>query len=115
MGPYAFGVDIDGVTIKLGLIYADGVLIVKRQISVWIAVGVRFILPMRLHSFKSHDAIYHPLGRCGAVGMGVPSPLRDDRPRCAQRAPGNVEAGTPKVERAGGQRLNTTALRELLP
>lgn len=79
MKPYAFGVDIGGTAIKLGLFHTDGTLIEKWQIPTRTEEKGRFILPDALTSIQEamkRRAI--PWGAIEGVGMGVPGPVGDD-------------------------------------
>lgn len=52
MKPYAFGVDIGGTAIKLGLLHTDGTLIEKWQIPTRTEEKGRLILPDALTSIQ---------------------------------------------------------------
>lgn len=76
MRPYAFGVDIGGTAIKLGLFRADGTLLEKWQISTEIQENGRFILS------SVRDAVWGCMYKnnimwddVDGIGIGVPGPV----------------------------------------
>ena len=79
MKPYAFGVDIGGTAIKLGLFQGDGILLEKWQIPTRTQEKGSFVLPDVL------DAVRGCMDKNGiawddveGIGMGVPGPVGDD-------------------------------------
>ncbi|MBQ2634117.1 MAG: ROK family protein, partial [Oscillospiraceae bacterium] len=73
MKRYAFGVDVGGTTIKLGLFSEDGTLLEKWEIPTRRARGGAMLLPDIAESLTG-AAARHGLAReaiCG-VGLGVP-------------------------------------------
>lgn len=79
MKPYAFGVDIGGTAIKLGLFQTDGTLLEKWQIPTRTDENGQYILPDALASIQEITARLHiPWGAVEGVGIGVPGPVGDD-------------------------------------
>lgn len=79
MKPYAFGVDIGGTAIKLGLFQTDGTLIEKWQIPTRTEESGWFILTDALASVREATERHAiPWGAIEGVGMGVPGPVGDD-------------------------------------
>lgn len=79
MRPYAFGVDIGGTAIKLGLFQTDGTLLEKWQISTRTQGNGSFVLPDVLDTVR---AKMETKGICWddveGIGMGVPGPVGDN-------------------------------------
>ena len=79
MRPYAFGVDIGGTAIKLGLFGTNGAPMVKWSIPTRTQDNGNQILPDVIDSIRSK---LHELGipwdKVEGVGMGVPGPVRED-------------------------------------
>lgn len=79
MKPYAFGVDIGGTAIKLGLFRADGTLLEKWQIPTRTQEKGRFVLPDVLGAVQScMGARSIAWDDVEGLGMGVPGPVGDD-------------------------------------
>lgn len=79
MKPYAFGVDIGGTAIKLGLFRADGTLLEKWQIPTRTQEKGRFVLPDVLEAVQScMGARSIAWDDVEGLGMGVPGPVGDD-------------------------------------
>lgn len=79
MKKYAFGVDIGGTTVKLGLFETDGNLLEMWEIPTRTVSGGKFILG------DISEAAYEKLGERGishldveGIGMGVPGPVGQD-------------------------------------
>lgn len=79
MRPYAFGVDIGGTAVKLGLFRTDGTLLEKWKIPTRAEENGRFVLRDALDSIRA-GAERHGLGweEIEGVGMGVPGPVTED-------------------------------------
>lgn len=79
MRPYAFGVDIGGTAIKLGLFRADGTLLEKWQIPTRTHDKGAHVLPDVLDAVRSRmeksDIAWDEVE---GLGMGVPGPVGDD-------------------------------------
>ncbi|MBR6377279.1 MAG: ROK family glucokinase [Oscillospiraceae bacterium] len=76
---YAFGVDVGGTTVKLGLFFAEGVLMEKWEIPTRTEKGGREVLPdiarsiddcLLRRNIQKQDVL--------GVGVGVPGPVDDD-------------------------------------
>ena len=79
MRPYAFGVDIGGTAIKLGLFQTDGELLEKWSIPTRIEEEGKYVLPDVIASIRSKlDERAIPWKRVEGVGMGVPGPVKED-------------------------------------
>ena len=79
MRPYAFGVDIGGTAVKLGLFTTDGELIEKWSIPTRIEDNGNNILPDVIASIRSkREERGIPWEQVEGVGMGVPGPVRED-------------------------------------
>lgn len=79
MRPYAFGVDIGGTAIKLGLFRTDGALLEKWQIDTRTEDGGGHVLPDALEAINAqaaHNGI--SWDDVEGVGVGVPGPMRED-------------------------------------
>lgn len=79
MKPYAFGIDIGGTAVKLGLFQTDGTLLEKRQIPTRTEGNGVHVLPDVL------DSIWAVMARRSILwddvegaGMGVPGPVDDE-------------------------------------
>lgn len=78
MRPYAFGVDIGGTAIKLGLFQTDGTLLEKWQIPTRTQEKGRFVLPDVLAAVrKCMDKSGIGWDEVEGIGMGVPGPVDD--------------------------------------
>ena len=79
MRPYAFGVDIGGTAIKLGIFKTNGEPMVKWSIPTRTQDNGKWILPDVIDSIRSK---LHELGlpwdKVEGVGMGVPGPVKED-------------------------------------
>lgn len=79
MRPYAFGVDIGGTAVKLGLFGTNGEPIEKWSIPTRTQDSGNHVLPDVIDSIRSK---LHELGlpwdKVEGVGMGVPGPVRED-------------------------------------
>lgn len=79
MRPYAFGVDIGGTAIKLGLFQTDSNLLEKWSIPTRIKEKGRHILPDVIASIRSKlEERGIPWGGVEGVGIGVPGPVAED-------------------------------------
>ena len=79
MRPYAFGVDIGGTAIKLGLFQTDGELLEKWSIPTRTEDEGRYVLPDVIASIRSKlDERAIPWKKVEGVGMGVPGPVKED-------------------------------------
>lgn len=79
MRPFAFGVDVGGTAIKLGLFQTNGKLIEKWSIPTRIQDKGEYILPDVIESIRSKiDETGIPWSEVEGVGMGVPGPVRED-------------------------------------
>lgn len=79
MKPYAFGVDIGGTAIKLGLFRADGTLLEKRQIPTRTQEKGRFVLPDVLETVRQCMGVRSiTWNDVEGIGMGVPGPVGDN-------------------------------------
>lgn len=79
MRAYAFGVDIGGTAVKLGLFRTDGELLEKWSIPTRTEDGGEHVLPDVIASLRAkleeHDL---PWSEVEGVGMGVPGPVTED-------------------------------------
>ncbi len=123
MKPYAFGVDIGGTAIKLGLFQTDGTLLEKWQIPTRTEENGQNILPDALAALQSCMTRRNiPWGAVEGVGIGVPGPVGDDGTvfRCVNLGWGvfNISESVRKLE-PGLKRIrvsndvNAAALGEL--
>lgn len=79
MRPYAFGVDIGGTAIKLGLFQADGALLEKWQIPTVVQEQGRFVLPGVLDTIRAKmETKGISWDDVEGIGMGVPGPVGDN-------------------------------------
>ena len=79
MRPYAFGVDIGGTAIKLGLFQTDGELMEKWSIPTRTDDKGKHVLPDVITSIQSKlDERKIPWNEVEGVGMGVPGPVKED-------------------------------------
>lgn len=79
MKPYAFGIDIGGTAVKLGLFQTDGTLLEKWQIPTRTEENGAYIISDALESIRAAVAQRNiPWGAVEGVGMGVPGPVNDD-------------------------------------
>ncbi len=77
--PCAFGVDVGGTAIKLGLFQTDGILLEKWQIPTRTEENGRHILPDILRSMNEKlDEKGISWTELEGVGMGVPGPVAED-------------------------------------
>lgn len=79
MKPYAFGVDIGGTAIKLGLFQTDGTLLEKWQLPTRTEDNGVHVLPDALDSIRAlMENRDIPWGAVEGVGVGVPGPVDDE-------------------------------------
>lgn len=79
MKPYAFGVDIGGTAIKLGLFQTDGTLLEKWQLPTRTEDNGGHVLPDALDSIRAlMENRDIPWGAVEGVGVGVPGPVDDE-------------------------------------
>ena len=79
MRPYAFGVDIGGTAIKLGLFQTDGELLEKWSIPTRTEEEGKYVLPDVTASIQAKlDERAIPWSEVEGVGMGVPGPVKED-------------------------------------
>ena len=79
MRPYAFGVDIGGTAIKLGLFQTTGELTEKWSIPTRIEDNGEHVLPDVIASIRAKlDERAIPWDQVEGVGMGVPGPVKED-------------------------------------
>lgn len=79
MRPYAFGVDIGGTAIKLGLFQTDGCLLEKWSIPTRTEDAGSHVLPDVIESIRSKlEERSLPWEQVEGVGLGVPGPVRED-------------------------------------
>lgn len=79
MRPYAFGVDIGGTAIKLGLFQTSGELMEKWSIPTRTQDKGEYVLPDVIESVRSTlDERGIPWDEVEGVGMGVPGPVKED-------------------------------------
>lgn len=79
MRPYAFGVDIGGTAIKLGLFQTSGKLMEKWSIPTRTQDKGECVLPDVIESIRSKvDELGVLWNEVEGVGMGVPGPVRED-------------------------------------
>lgn len=79
MKPYAFGVDIGGTSVKLGLFQTDGILLDKWEIPTRTANGGEQILPDVARAIT--DKLMEkniPAAQVEGIGIGVPGPVGSD-------------------------------------
>lgn len=78
MKPFAFGIDIGGTAIKLGLFQTDGTLLEKWQIPTRTQENGKDVLPDALESIRENMACRTiPWGAVEGIGIGVPGPVDD--------------------------------------
>lgn len=123
MSAYAFGVDIGGTTVKLGLFAADGALLDKWEIPTRTQNGGREVLPdvaAAIRAKLAERAI--AADQVEGVGIGVPGPVDEEYTvnKCVNLGWGvfNVKAEMnrllPEIPRvAAGNDANVAALGEL--
>lgn len=79
MRPYAFGVDIGGTAIKMGLFHTDGLLVEKWSIPTRTEKRGALVLPDVINALqRSLDRNKLTWDQIEGVGMGVPGPVRED-------------------------------------
>ena len=79
MKPYAFGVDIGGTTVKLGLFSTDGALREQWEIPTRTENGGEAILPDIAQAISDKLAERHiPCDQVEGIGIGVPGPMGAD-------------------------------------
>lgn len=79
MRPYAFGADIGGTAIKLGLFETDGKLLEKWSIPTRTQNGGEHVLPDVIASIRAKlEEREIPWNLVEGVGMGVPGPVLED-------------------------------------
>jgi len=79
MKPYAFGVDIGGTTVKLGLFTTDGVMLEKWEIPTRTENGGEKVLPDVADSIRAKlEEKGISAGQVEGIGMGVPGPVSAD-------------------------------------
>lgn len=79
MRPYAFGVDIGGTAIKLGLFQTSGELMEKWSIPTRTQDKGKSVLPDVIESIRLKlDERDIPWKQVEGVGMGVPGPVKED-------------------------------------
>lgn len=79
MKPYAFGIDIGGTAIKLGLFQIDGTLLEKWQLPTRTEEQGAYVLPDALDSIREVMLRRSILwDEVEGTGMGVPGPVNDE-------------------------------------
>ena len=80
MSKYAFGADIGGTTVKLGLFTGDGVLLEKWEIKTTAVEGDNTTILMNVNAALQAKIIEKGIERADVlgVGMGVPGPVLAD-------------------------------------
>lgn len=79
MKPYAFGVDVGGTTVKLGLFSTDGILLEKWEIPTHTANNGEAILPEIADSIRAKMAEKQlSANQIEGIGIGVPGPVGSD-------------------------------------
>ena len=80
MSKYAFGADIGGTTVKLGLFTGDGVLLEKWEIKTTAVEGDNTTIRMNGNAALQAKIIEKGIERADVlgVGMGVPGPVLAD-------------------------------------
>lgn len=79
MRPYAFGVDIGGTAIKMGLFRTEGILLEKWQIPTRTEFRGEFVLTDVLSAVRGRMEKYHiNWNEVEGIGMGVPGPVKND-------------------------------------
>lgn len=79
MKPYAFGVDIGGTTVKLGLFSTDGIMLDKWEIPTRTVDHGDHILPDVVQSISAKLAEKKiPTCEVEGIGLGVPGPVGSD-------------------------------------
>lgn len=79
MNPYAFGVDIGGTSVKLGLFQTDGVLLDKWEIPTRTENGGAQVLPDIAQAIKDKLAEKNiSAAQVEGIGIGVPGPVSAD-------------------------------------
>jgi glucokinase len=73
---YAFGIDVGGTTVKLGLFTAAGVLLEKWEIPTRTQEGGRFILPDIASAIRQKISSLPWRSAILGVGIGVPGPVQ---------------------------------------
>lgn len=123
MKPFAFGVDVGGTTVKIGLFSTEGALLDKWEIPTHTADHGRMILPEIAASIAAKQAERHiPDRQVEGIGIGVPGPVGPDGTvyKCInlgwgvfnlKEAMNRLLPGIPNV--AAGNDANVAALGEL--
>ena len=79
MKPYAFGVDVGGTTVKIGLFKTDGTLLEKWEIPTRTEGGGKAILPdIKEAVLKKMEERKLSPDDVEGIGMGVPGPISTD-------------------------------------
>lgn len=79
MEPYAFGIDIGGTAVKIGLFQTDGTLLEKWQLPTRTEEKGAHVLPDALDSIRAVMARRSILwNEVEGIGMGVPGPVNDE-------------------------------------
>lgn len=123
MKPYAFGVDIGGTTIKIGLFSTDGILLDKWEIPTRTENNGDSILPDAAESIKAKLTEKNlTFDQVEGIGIGVPGPVGSDYTvfRCINLGWGVFNVKTrmneliPEIPNvAAGNDANVAALGEL--
>lgn len=123
MKPYAFGVDIGGTTIKIGLFSTDGILLDKWEIPTRTENNGDSILPDAAESIKAKLTEKNlTFDQIEGIGIGVPGPVGSDYTvfRCINLGWGVFNVKTrmneliPEIPNvAAGNDANVAALGEL--
>lgn len=123
MRPYAFGIDIGGTAIKLGLFRTDGTLLEKWQIPTRTEEGGELVLPDALEAITGKAAALSiPWGDIEGAGIGVPGPVAEDGTvyRCVNlgwdvfNVPEKMHALEPRLNRIrAANDVNAATLGEL--
>ena len=123
MKPFAFGVDVGGTTVKIGLFSTEGALLDKWEIPTHTSDHGRMILPEIAASIAAKQAERHiPDRQVEGIGIGVPGPVGEDGTvyKCInlgwgvfnlKEAMNRLLPGIPNV--AAGNDANVAALGEL--
>ncbi|MCR5748300.1 MAG: ROK family glucokinase [Lachnospiraceae bacterium] len=75
---YAFGIDVGGTSVKLGIISAEGELIEKWEIPTRTEEGGKYILPDIASSVKAKIAERNMEDDVIGVGIGLPGPVDEE-------------------------------------
>lgn len=123
MKPYAFGVDIGGTTVKIGLFSTQGQLLEKWEIKTRTENNGEFVLPDVTASIQDKLQEKHiPTSEIEGIGIGVPGPVDDNSTvyRCVNLGWGvfnireQMNVLLPEISNvAAGNDANVAALGEL--